>query len=78
MENSKYYIASCFQTLSGRFLSLEEHEKSKVLIKAESEEDAFDKLGELQVEDSELRVDERWSLFPSNEEIYKNSTLRKL
>lgn len=78
MENAKYYTASCFQTLSGRFLSLDEHKKSTILVKAESEEDAFDKIGELQVEDSELRVQERWSLFPSSEEIYNNSTLRKI
>lgn len=41
-------------------------------------ENAFDKIGELQVEDSELRVQERWGLFPSSEEIYNNSTLRKI
>lgn len=78
MEKTQYYIASCFQALNGRYLSLEENKKSTILVKAESEFDAFCKLAELQVEDSHLTVEERWGLLPSSKEIYNNSTLRKL
>jgi hypothetical protein len=68
----KTYIAQCFQSLSGRYLSLEENNKSTVRIKATNEEEAFERLSEQQQEDSHLRIEERWSIYEVTEESFNS------
>ena len=74
----KYFTASCFQDLTGRYLSLRENNASLIAIKACSEEDAYEKIGERQLEDSELTIEERWLVLSSTEEVYNAWTGRKL
>ena len=71
----KYFIANCFQALNGRYLTLEEHNKSSVKIIAEDEEDAFCKLAEREQEDSELKVEERWNVYETTKANFDNCQL---
>lgn len=74
----KYFIASCFQSLKGRYLSLEENVKSKIKIKAENEDEAWIRISELQQEDSEFTVEERWGMYEISEDQYNDSNLRQI
>lgn len=66
----RFFLASCFQALNGRYVSLEEHEKSKIYLSAENEEEAYVQLSEKQMEDSELTIQQRWSICEVSEETY--------
>jgi len=65
-KQTNYYTASCFQDVNGRYLSLEENKQSKISIEAKNKDEAFEKLAELQEEDSPLTIEERWNVYPSN------------
>lgn len=72
---TKYFIADCFQTPSGRYLSLEEHDRSRVQMMARDEQEAFEKLAEMQHVDSELTIEERWNIYETTEYHFKNNHL---
>ena len=71
----KYFTADCFQTPCGRYLSLDEHDRSRVKIMARDEQEAFEKLAERQQVDSELTIEERWNVYETTEYHFKNNQL---
>ena len=62
----KQFTASCFQTLTGRYLSLDENKKSERTISALTIDDAYEQLSETQIEDSELPITQRWLVTEAN------------
>lgn len=71
----KYFTADCFQTPSGRYLSYEEHDRSRVQMMARDEQEAFERLAEMEQVDSELTIEERWNVYETTEYHFKNNQL---
>jgi hypothetical protein len=62
MNKLNNYEAQLYQFPSGRFLNLDETKRYKFIIKAESIDDAWDKVSELEQVDSEIPLKDRWSV----------------
>jgi hypothetical protein len=69
----KYFVAMCYQSPNGGYLSYAENEASKIHIKAETEEDAWIIVAEREQVDSEIPLEDRWGIFSSTKETYLNS-----
>ena len=64
----KKYTARCFQATDGRYLSMDESDKSVIEFLAEDESEAILFLAERQKVDSIYTIEDRWNIHEINKE----------